>query len=268
MTTHECGTRARYMADRCRCAECTEANRTYARMRYRIKMGYEEGPTVEAGATRRRLRELLRDGYSQRTISVAAELNRSTLQGLLGERNGRQRQTQRVTHEVARKIDEFDMLTVIEAQYGYIPAPQIWSLINGILATGMTKTELGQHLNGSGAKSLQVGKVRVQWNTAKAVCDLYSEVVGGNPYDVGQSKYGVVSSNSRLDDLLKDTLWGQWLSIDRIVNEFQERWGTDEVTVRRSLYRWLKTNEGICEVRYTYEIGSQQIRSIYLPSPY
>lgn len=268
MKLYEHGTRARYSFNRCRCQPCRDANNTYQKMRYRIAMGYEQGPTVDAYESRKLLDGYLKAGYSERTIAHVCGISRSTIQKMLKPRYNK-RGARTITRINAAKLEQFSLAGVIAGEFGFVPAAPIWSLVNGILATGMTKAAIARAL-GSQTDSLQLGHIRVGWRSAKAVCELYSSVVGGNPYDVGQSKHGTVSSADRLDDLLRDTLWGAWLSISDIIVEYQQRWGGGDEVVRRAVYRWLEANEGEYETRNSYEVGgsSKPTRSIFLPSPY
>lgn len=265
---YECGTRASYSLDRCRCEPCTVANREYARTQYRRMMGYEERPTVPADTARKRLKALLREGYSLRTIAKAINANEIALARLLKQVAGRPR-AKRVRRITERKLLDFEMGDVIRAEYGFVPAAPIWSLVNGLLAAGMTKAAIARHIT-PGAVSLQIGHLRVGWRTAKAIMELYREVIGGNPYDVGASKYGTVSSDHRLDDLLTDTLWGEWMTVNRIVHEYTHRFGGNPETVRRSVMRWLKKNEGSYQRREVQAggAGASFHVEIYVESPY
>jgi hypothetical protein len=268
MKQYECGTRARYTLNKCRCRRCTEANNDYQKMRYRIEMGYEEGPTVDAFESRRIVEGHLKAGYSLRTIGKVTGISIGALNKLTKSRYN-YRGARRIRRTNAAKIAEFTMADVIAAEHGFVPAPPIWSLINGLLGTGMTKGEIARRTVGPTAMSLQLGHIRVGWRSAKAVIELYSAVMGSNPYDVGQSKLGVVSSADRLDDLLRDTLWGNWMSTNQIIAEYQHRWPGNYGTTRRAVYRWLNENEGTYESRYSYEVGGQEpTRSIHVPSPY
>lgn len=262
------GTRARYVWQQCRCEPCSQANREYARKRYRIAMGYEEGPSIDAGPSRDRINKLLKEGYSLRTLAKAMGVSESGLAKLVRGFRGRP-PSRRIMRATARKIERFEIGDVIEAEYGFVPAAPIWRLVNGLLDAGMTKGAIAQAM-GSNTPSLQIGHVRVGWRTAKAVMDLYSEVVGGNPHDLEQhhARGRTLSSRVRMDDLLFDTLWGEWLDIKRIISEYQHTFGGSEPTIKRALERWLDENQGRYKIRYEQINNGMSRRLIYVESPY
>jgi hypothetical protein len=74
-----CGTRARYVFDRCRCAACRAANRAYWHRRKEWVNGWQLAPLVDAAPTRRRLLSLRARGIGLRTVCEQTGVSRSTL---------------------------------------------------------------------------------------------------------------------------------------------------------------------------------------------
>jgi transposase-like protein len=80
---HQHGTRAAYVADRCRCTKCRRANTLAARRRTQA-IAYERWhPYVSAEETVTHLRRLLSDGLSVAEIAQAADVSVATVRRLL-----------------------------------------------------------------------------------------------------------------------------------------------------------------------------------------
>lgn len=75
----EHGTRARYVAARCRCEPCRRANARYAKSRRRG----EPNPLVDGAEARARVEELRARGLGLRSIASEAKLGRTVLQRLM-----------------------------------------------------------------------------------------------------------------------------------------------------------------------------------------
>ena len=80
---HRHGTRAAYVADRCRCSPCKEANRTAARARRRAVTYGTWRPYQPGGPTARHLSRLVAAGMTISDIAAAASIARSTVSRLL-----------------------------------------------------------------------------------------------------------------------------------------------------------------------------------------
>ena len=80
---HGHGTRAAYVLDRCRCAQCTAANTAQARRRS-TAIAYGTWPgLVDADPARAHLRELRADGLSLQRIAELSGVGQGTLSALV-----------------------------------------------------------------------------------------------------------------------------------------------------------------------------------------
>jgi hypothetical protein len=101
----EHGTRAKYVAEKCHCADCRRANTAYQTAREK-RIAYERfgaiAPAlVPAGQAKRHLRSLRRHGVGLRQICRLTGLSRSSLQKL---RDGRRRRVTFRTHDLVTGI--------------------------------------------------------------------------------------------------------------------------------------------------------------------
>lgn len=104
-TSHQPGTRSCYVTHRCRCVDCTEANRLYYhewnRRQLELRYGARQPKYVPAAVPRRTLERLRDDGVGLRTISRETGLSRSSLTKVIrGQRT-------RVLKSTARTIAEY-----------------------------------------------------------------------------------------------------------------------------------------------------------------
>lgn len=175
------GTRARYVfgpegQDRsqgCRCEPCKEANRAYARDRYR--KAHRPDETIEPAyvpchEARRHLEWLRSVGVGYRTVSERTGIARSSLQKI---------GTGRVTRSRRSTIDAILAVPRSAARPGaYVPADDTWRRIDDLLAHGWTKVAIARHLTGNpDAVALQLGRDRVTRAHADAVRDLHESAL-------------------------------------------------------------------------------------------
>lgn len=161
------GTRARYVAGKCRCEPCTLANREYARDRARRVARGQGNPLVSTAAARKHVRRLQRLGIGYRAVAAAAGVRPDLVQQI---RRGKR-------HTLKELSVALLGVTVEKARRGaqMVPAGRTRNLVATLLARGFTKKELAQRVRrkGGAARALQVltGE-RVLWSTAKAIRDL------------------------------------------------------------------------------------------------
>lgn len=144
------GTRAMYVHG-CRCDACKEANRTYARARYRKLCRGERNPFISAERTRKHLLKLQRAGVGLNLVADLTGCSRTVLLDIRKGRKGRCRaDTERRVLGVGK--DAKDLTDAL-----LVPAGPTWALLDDLLTRGFTKTELARRL-GSKAKvpSLQL----------------------------------------------------------------------------------------------------------------
>ncbi|HEX6434527.1 MAG TPA: hypothetical protein VFZ87_09800, partial [Gemmatimonadales bacterium] len=99
---HQHGTRAAYVADRCRCVACREANRVAARVRSRAIAYGRWQPYVDAGPVREHLHRLRAAGLGIERIIAVSGVGSGTVRVLLygaDDPGGRARQLRARTAE-------------------------------------------------------------------------------------------------------------------------------------------------------------------------
>lgn len=175
------GTRARYVfgatgADRsngCRCEPCKEANRAYARDRYRKAHRPDETlepAYVDAAEARQHLEWLRTVGVGYRTVAARTGLARSAIQKIGGGKVTKARQS---------TIDAILAVPRSAARPGaYVPAAPTWRLIDDLLAHGFTKVAIARHITGNpDTLALQLGRDRVTAANAAAVQALHQSAL-------------------------------------------------------------------------------------------
>jgi hypothetical protein len=171
------GTRARYAygesgpdrANGCRCPDCCEANRAYARYQAKRKrlepMGRTEGPWaapfVDAAPVREHILELGRQGVGYKRVATLAGVSKTAL---LQIRKGRPR----CRRELANAVLALP-LTAPVADNQLVDATTTWKLIRQILRQpGWTKARLSAEI-GQNGRALQLGRRHVTARSANAV---------------------------------------------------------------------------------------------------
>lgn len=171
------GTRARYVfgpegQDRsqgCRCEACKEANRAYARDRYR--KAHRPDETLEPAyvpchEARHHLEWLRSGGVGRRTVAERTGIAQSTIQKIA---------TGRVTRSRQSTIDAILAVPRSAARPGaHVPAADTWRRIGDLLAHGWTKVAIARHVTGNpDARALQVGPDQVTADTAAKIQALH-----------------------------------------------------------------------------------------------
>jgi hypothetical protein len=262
------GVMARYTLNGCRCPLCTRALADYR------KATYGRTLTVPKLPYGRKLRAMMRRGYSYKAIARAAGLPESAVGAIIYGR--RERAASRIRTATAEALDAVTLSDVVKTGYGHVPAKPFLQLIDELLREGARKAWIATAIAGKPTAALQVGKtgaVAMQTKKALAICDYYATFTGRNPWQVLDEGRISVSTMNRLIDLL-DTLWGEWIDLGRLVKEFDNRWGSvNEDTVRQALQRLLSNHSG-CDcykVRYVENSGKGSgwdKRMVFATSPY
>lgn len=161
------GTHARYVAGKCRCDRCREANRNYERERQvRLAQGITN-KVISAAQARQHIHTLSKLGVGYKTLAAAAQVGKTIVQEVrLGQRL-------RIREETSRRI-----LSVTEAALtggARVDGGPTWKLLNELIAKGYTKAHLARWL-GSKTPALQIRKEKVDLATAKAVELLHYEL--------------------------------------------------------------------------------------------
>lgn len=161
----EHGTRARYVAGKCRCDECRTANREYARTRAHA----EPNGLVDAGPARAHLLELSAQGVGRRAVAAACDVALSVLQDV---RTGRKL---RIRAETSRRIMGVDAGAM--ADHALVPARETRKAVTELRHAGLTKREIAERLGSTASTpSLQLTRPKVTAVNALKVRRLVAEV--------------------------------------------------------------------------------------------
>lgn len=179
------GTRAKYVHEGCRCADCRRACSKYEKRRVR-RNAYGLNPWVDAEPVRQHVRSLMvgtpgdTEGAGYKQIAKAAGVERNVLGRLLyGRKTSRVRQngdreyrepTKRLHKDTADKI--LAVKSIPLAAGALIPADRTWHYIEEILHYGWTKVQIAQAIGNKGPK-LQVKRNRVTVKTARKISKLH-----------------------------------------------------------------------------------------------
>lgn len=170
------GTRAKYVAEKCRCDDCRAANAAYTRERLRnearVRYGIAE-PTVayvDATEARDHLRWLRSVGIGKCRVH---ELTGVALSSIEKIRSGK---VTKCRPRTAEKI--LGVRRSLAAGGANVDATKTWKQIEDLLAAGYTKTWIAKQL-GSKAKvpTLQVGRKQVLASTARKVDELHERLL-------------------------------------------------------------------------------------------
>lgn len=166
------GTRAKYVHDKCRCEECTVANRTYAReldrKERRVRYGIEEASPayIDASEARKHLLWLSSVGVGKRRVSQLTGISASAIDKL---RQGNRTKCRQSTADKILAVGRSKA-----ADGAYVDAKATWRRIDDLLANGWTKTAIARAI-GSKAKvpALQLSRSRVSAKHARAIEQLH-----------------------------------------------------------------------------------------------
>lgn len=179
-STRTCGTRAKYVIEKCRCAPCREAVRLYEQKRQRAIRRPDEVwvPYVPAGKARRHVKDLAEYGIGLKTVAKVSGVAHGTLSKLVyGDPARRMGPSRRIRPETERRI----LAVSIEDAAGgaKIPAGPTWRLLDDLIARGFTKSWLAAEL-GVTAKmpALQISRASVEALTARKVAELHRRLEG------------------------------------------------------------------------------------------
>lgn len=160
------GTRAKYVADKCRCHACVQANRDYARARDRASRRPDEisrSAFVSAAPVRAHLHELSAAGVGYKRAAEISGVGKTALFKVL---NGHSKRMLRANAERVLAVTPAAV-----ADGAYIDAAPTWELINQLLAAGWSKAAISRAIGQDGL-ALQLGKTRVTAAHARAIADL------------------------------------------------------------------------------------------------
>lgn len=157
------GSRAKYVAERCRCALCRAANATYRRQAAEARL-------VDARPAREHLEQLGAAGVGLRTVAERSGVARSTLQAVVAG----QRRLSRTVAAAILGVDDGPPATVI------VDATATRQLIDRMAAAGFTRQRQADELGVRG-QLLPPGRQAVTLARAEAVAALARRVLGDDP---------------------------------------------------------------------------------------
>jgi hypothetical protein len=157
---HPHGTRARYVALKCRCDACRAANAAY----YHVVKA--RGRYVSAASARRHLVALSALGVGYKSVAAASDVSKNLLREIMTE------QRKRIREETARRIVAVDRQAA--ADHAIVDGRRTWRAIDEMLERGLTKMEIATRL-GREVPALQM-RERVIARTELRVLRLLAEV--------------------------------------------------------------------------------------------
>lgn len=181
-TTHVHGTYACWTLDKCRCWDCTAAQRVYEQQRVRNN-AYGRSNYVDAQPARDHVKYLMDHGMGLKRIVTVSDVSMGALWKLIyGKRqaDGTQRPSVRVTRDLERRILAIE---VDLADGARINGHQTARRLQALIANGWSAADLGRRLNihASNLTPVLHGRRKVVVSTAKAVHALYVELVDQAP---------------------------------------------------------------------------------------
>lgn len=160
-------TRARYVAQRCRCDECRAANAAYWRGRYQARKAGDWNGLVDATPAREHIRKLSRAGVGYMMVADAAKTAVSVIQDIKSGARTRAR-ARTVRRILAVSID-------CRGDGTQVSAASTWRRIEKLVEEGFRKRDLARLL-GYECEQLQFGKTRVTVRTRARIERLFEKL--------------------------------------------------------------------------------------------
>lgn len=167
------GTRARYVAGRCRCMLCRAANSRYSVYRdHARRQAGDERQIVSAARARAHIVTLSKKGVGYKTVADVANVAETIVFAI---RSGRRKQVRKNTATAILSVT-----AALIADRALVDAGPTWEIIRGLIEDGYSKTQLAAWL-GSKAKvpALQIGALKCTAAMALRVEKLAAEIAAG-----------------------------------------------------------------------------------------
>lgn len=195
---HRHGTRAAYVADRCRCDDCREANRADAAARRRAIAYGRWQPYVDAAPVRQHIERLRAAGMGINRVVALSGVGSGTVRQLVyGDRAGRP--TLRVRAATARAVLAIPLDR--PASGALVPAAGARRLVTDLEEAGYTRQDLAAHLGrSSGSLTRSLTGRRITAATLDALDALHRHLLPDAP-DQGAPD----DADDHFDDLPDDT---------------------------------------------------------------
>jgi hypothetical protein len=179
---HTHGTRASYVADRCRCASCRKANLQHARARSRAVAYGVWQPYADAAPVREHLHELRRAGLGVERIIALSGVGSGTVRQLLYASAHSGGPPTRLRTGTARKLLALRPERDVPADGSLCDASSTAERLRELLADGWSLAHLARLL-GTDAKRLRatISRHRVRYATARRVAGLHTQLAAPWP---------------------------------------------------------------------------------------
>ncbi len=179
---HRHGTRAAYVKDRCRCADCTAANTAASRTATRARIYGRRHPYLDAGPVREHIATLRAAGIGVERIAHLAGLSVSHIRELAEHSRGDTRETRRVRPDTATRILDIGMNDASRAPHSRVDATGTRRRLQALIAIGWPGELLAAQL-GRRASSLHRSMTgeSVTARTAHDVATLYERLWNTRP---------------------------------------------------------------------------------------
>lgn len=203
------GTRARYVAGKCRCEPCRTANRNYARARARG----EHNGVVDSSAARAHLEVLRAAGVGTRAVSAAADVGRTALMKILAGTP--------VRASIVRRVLSVDAGAISDR--ALVSAKPTTAAVREMLRLGLTKTEVAHRLgyahalqfNGRRVTARNELRVKKLLAMVRAeVCPAYVCLDCGEEHSPERRQAWLLRVETRERDVLHDERPCWWPSTD------------------------------------------------------
>lgn len=161
------GTRARYVAGKCRCFECRRANSAYYHQRKAARARGEAGHIVSAEPARLHIKKLSRAGVGYKMVADAARVARSVVAGIKsGERS-------QARADTVRRILQVGIESRGDA--ALVSGASTWARIGKLKEEGFSKRALARAL-GYKSLAIQFRRQRVTVKTRARVERLFERL--------------------------------------------------------------------------------------------
>lgn len=171
-TTRSHGTHAKYVVDKCRCTECRAANTAYERARTRRVAP----PYVDATEAREHIAWLSTQGVGMKTVAQASGMSHSAIIKIVyGNQTRGMAPSKRIRPQTAARI--LAVTPADAADGARVDATRTWEQVNDLVAAGMPRRQIAEHLGQT--RALNLGRSLVTARSARIIADLHRQYLAG-----------------------------------------------------------------------------------------
>lgn len=179
---HVHGTRAAYVKDRCRCADCTAANTAACRAASRAQAFDRWHPFVDAAPVRDHVRALRAAGIGVERIAAVAGIATSHVRALADQGRFGKPSIRRVRPETAQRVLTVSVAAVTRAGGARVDATGTRRRLQALVAIGWSEGQLAARLHRSASSlSRSMISAAVTGQTAGDVGTLYQRLWNTRP---------------------------------------------------------------------------------------